>query len=680
MSYKKIFHSLPIISLTLLVCLLLSSFIMPSAVQANYEIDISQFQPGRIIDDAVFTQNDTMTVAEIQQFLERSLPGGVCERYKENFYSTYHQPPYTCLFEFQQNPTTKAHNYGLFESDGSPSAVEGGQTVAEIIWNASQENNINPQVLLVLLQREQSLITDTWPWPEQYAKATGYACPDDAACSPAYADFHAQIHGAAWQFRKYLDDTDEYWYIIGDNHIAYHPNRNCGTQLINIENKATIALYLYTPYTPNQAALNNPYGVGDNCSAYGNRNFWIYFTRWFGSTLSNTAPPSLPPIDEPTDFVEIAKYELSEQNIYSDADRTRVLGSEKATISTQQVVYGSLHIKNIGIKTWRKENLTLTPFATTDTSAFCHETWLNNCQTIGFLEEDVEPQKVGTFNFILKAPKDVGIFYEVLNIKQGKEYAQGDNLSILIEAVETETPPQGIIPPQATPPDNNENNNSNNEDAPPNSPTSVTLPDNWDSLTWWQKVQLNPWGCHDTTQIRADNGQCLSGGYTIPNSTPPQATPPDNNENNNSNNEDAPPNSPTSVTLPDNWDSLTWWQKVQLNPWGCHDTTQIRADNGQCLSGGYTIPNSTTTTIIVSTPITTVEAPSEPEDDNNGSAPSDENHETSPTSVTLPDNWDSLTWQQKVQLNPWGCHDTTQIRADNGQCLSGGYTIPNSIP
>ena len=673
--YKKLFHFLPTIFMVLLSTLLVSSFAMSTPSRANYEADISQFKPGRIIDDAIFTKADAMSVTEIQQFLEKSLPGGVCERYKENFYSTYHQPPYTCLFEFQQNPTTKAHNYGLFESDGSPSPVEGGQTVAEIIWNAAQEHGINPQVLLVLLQKEQSLITDTWPWPEQYAKATGYACPDNAACNPSYADFYAQIHGAAWQFRKYLDDMDEYWYIIGENHISYHPNPNCGTQLVNIENKATIALYLYTPYVPNQAALNNPYGIGDDCSAYGNRNFWLYFTRWFGSTLSNSIPPSVVPIDETEeDFVHLVKYEFVEQNIYSDADRTRVLGSEKATVGTQQVVYGSLRVRNTGAEAWKKDSLKLTPFAATDTSAFCHDSWQDDCQTLALLEEDVASQEVGVFNFTLKAPKDIGLFYEVLNIKQGEEYVQGDDLSLLIEVTRTETPPQGIVPPTTPPADEDE------ETPAPNAPpTTVTLPDNWDSLTWWQKVQLNPWGCHDTTQIRADNGQCLSGGYTIPSSSPAQNTPPADNNTNDNEEAQAPNTAPTTaptttVTLPDNWDSLTWWQKVQLNPWGCHDTTQIRADNGQCLSGGYTIPG-TTTTVASSPPITLTEDPAEAEvDDSN----SDSSPTTAPTTtVTLPDNWDSLTWQQKVQLNPWGCHDTTQIRADNGQCLSGGYTIPD---
>lgn len=49
-----------------------------------------------------------------------------------------------------------------------------------------------------------------------------------------------------------------------------------------LESFGTSALYNYTPYQPNQAALNNMYGSGDGCSAYGNRNFWRIFNDWFG--------------------------------------------------------------------------------------------------------------------------------------------------------------------------------------------------------------------------------------------------------------------------------------------------------------------------------------------------------------------------------------------------------------
>jgi hypothetical protein len=53
---------------------------------------------------------------------------------------------------------------------------------------------------------------------------------------------------------------------------------------VRIQNQATAALYIYTPYRPNQAALNAGWGTGDSCSSYGNRNFYNFYTLWFGST------------------------------------------------------------------------------------------------------------------------------------------------------------------------------------------------------------------------------------------------------------------------------------------------------------------------------------------------------------------------------------------------------------
>jgi len=59
----------------------------------------------------------------------------------------------------------------------------------------------------------------------------------------------------------------------------------CGTKTFPLKSQATAALYYYTPYTPNDAALSNLYGSGDTCSAYGNRNFWRYYWDWFGSPI-----------------------------------------------------------------------------------------------------------------------------------------------------------------------------------------------------------------------------------------------------------------------------------------------------------------------------------------------------------------------------------------------------------
>ncbi len=219
----------------------------------------SNFNPGFIISDAVFTNKNSMSPSDIQNFLNAKVP--TCDTWHAG--SGSNQPPFTCLKGYSQN----------------------GISAAQIIWNKAQEFNINPQVLIVLLQKEQGLITDTWPWEVQYRSATGYGCPDGAPCDAEYYGFTNQVHHAARMFRKIMDN-DPNWYTPyqpGVNYILFNPNSGaCHGSNVNIQNRATAALYNYTPYQPNPAALNNLYGTGDSCSAYGNRNFWRDFTDWFG--------------------------------------------------------------------------------------------------------------------------------------------------------------------------------------------------------------------------------------------------------------------------------------------------------------------------------------------------------------------------------------------------------------
>ena len=58
---------------------------------------------------------------------------------------------------------------------------------------------------------------------------------------------------------------------------------------MTIQNTATASLYNYTPYQPNAAALAAYPGTGDACSAYGNRNFFYLFRKYFGSTGGGTS-------------------------------------------------------------------------------------------------------------------------------------------------------------------------------------------------------------------------------------------------------------------------------------------------------------------------------------------------------------------------------------------------------
>lgn len=196
------------------------------------------------------------------------------------------RPGYTCLKDYRQNtPNRPADRY----CSGYSGAMN--ESAATIIYRVAQSCGINPQVLIVMLQKEQGLVTHTWPSQWRYDKALGQGCPDTAPCDPAYAGFFYQIYGAARQMNIYAEGKWFTYYAPGKTwNIRYHPNAACGSAPVYVENTATAALYYYTPYQPNRAALNAGYGEGDSCSAYGNRNFYQYFTDWFGSTHAPSAP------------------------------------------------------------------------------------------------------------------------------------------------------------------------------------------------------------------------------------------------------------------------------------------------------------------------------------------------------------------------------------------------------
>lgn len=229
--------------------------------------DLSKFDPGNIMSDAVMSNKNSMTEAQIQAFLNSKNP---CNNTNTHMAAWYPNLQYNI-------------KDGIFVCMAKESF--NGESAARIIWQAGQDYNINPQVLIVLLQKEQGLITDTWPNHVQYRTATGYGCPDTAPCDEQYYGLKNQVRLAAAMFRTVLNGG---WsnYPVGNNYVLYNPNHSCGGTNINIKNRATSALYRYTPYQPNQSALNAGYGTGDSCGAYGNRNFWLYFTDWFGTTTS----------------------------------------------------------------------------------------------------------------------------------------------------------------------------------------------------------------------------------------------------------------------------------------------------------------------------------------------------------------------------------------------------------
>jgi hypothetical protein len=230
----------------------------------------ADFDPGRIMSDSVFYAYGSLNVDQTQAFLNGQ--SGACAA------------GYTCLKNYAQaTPNIGADRYC------SGYAGSGGDSAATIIVKAANACKVSPKVLLVLLQKEQSLVTSTAPTPRNYSAATGFSCPDTAPCDPAYSGFAYQVYYAARQFQVYAQNPTLFNYRAGRTHnILYHPDasRNCGTKSVYVQNQATASLYIYTPYVPNTSALTNLYGLGDQCASYGNRNFWRIYTDWFGSTIS----------------------------------------------------------------------------------------------------------------------------------------------------------------------------------------------------------------------------------------------------------------------------------------------------------------------------------------------------------------------------------------------------------
>ncbi|MFB9664730.1 hypothetical protein HP467_07850 [Curtobacterium albidum] len=234
----------------------------------------SGFDPGNIISDANFYNANALNAAQVQYFLDQKVP--TCRSGSGP----------ACLRNYSQSTRSIA------AVAGRCSALGGGtMTGAQIIDSVARACGISQKVLLVLLEKEQGLVTSSAPTAYKYTHATGFACPDTAPCDPAYNGFFAQVYAAGLQFQRYKASPNSWGYQAGrTNTILYNPNAACGTKQVYIQNQATAALYIYTPYVPNQAAMNNLYGTGDSCSAYGNRNFWRMYTDWFGSTTGGNAP------------------------------------------------------------------------------------------------------------------------------------------------------------------------------------------------------------------------------------------------------------------------------------------------------------------------------------------------------------------------------------------------------
>lgn len=234
------------------------------------------FDPNKLIDDKVFSDIQTFGGASgIQKFLESK--NSVLANTSPEFLARLKEPTIPMLKKALDDPQPNLNRL---------------RTAAELIWDASQSSGLNPQVILVTLNKEQGLIDGITASSDRLQRALdfalGFACPDSTGCSQntLFPGFYYQLFGNLDSSgNRYLGTAKSLMksfttpggrgpvgngkvYKVGDivpltNTLGAYdgiPEQ----QTVMLTNNATAALYRFTPHVYN-----------------GNYNFWKFFNSWF---------------------------------------------------------------------------------------------------------------------------------------------------------------------------------------------------------------------------------------------------------------------------------------------------------------------------------------------------------------------------------------------------------------
>lgn len=204
---------------------------------ANIDPD---FNPNNIITDSQLLNSSTMTISDIQSFLESH------NSYLANYRTIDTYGQVKTAAEIIYNASVNNYNCEGVELSDKPTELEKKQKCKAI-------TTVNPQFLLILLQKEQSLVTENNPTRRQLDWATGYGCPDGGSCNPYWQGFGKQVNSAALQFWWYIQSPQQYNYKTGKSYTFSNPYGTISQQTVTVvpENNATAALYNYTPHVYN---------------------------------------------------------------------------------------------------------------------------------------------------------------------------------------------------------------------------------------------------------------------------------------------------------------------------------------------------------------------------------------------------------------------------------------------
>ncbi|MDI3496235.1 MAG: hypothetical protein PWQ35_256 [Patescibacteria group bacterium] len=250
-----------IINSLIIAIVILPLFSSPTKAQNVIDPD---FNPNNIISDDDILNTDSMTLADIQNFLQKY------NSYLANYITVNSNGVMKTAAEIIYDATNRN-----FDCEGV--TLSENPTEEEKRLKCRTIKTISPKFMLVLIQKESSLIEDSNATQSRLDWATGYGCPDNWTCNPYYKGFGKQVNSAALQFLAYMKEPQNYNYKVGHAYTFTNPYGTISQEKITVipQNQATAALYNYTPHVFN-----------------GNYNVYRLFKRYFPEEINTT--PSQP--------------------------------------------------------------------------------------------------------------------------------------------------------------------------------------------------------------------------------------------------------------------------------------------------------------------------------------------------------------------------------------------------
>ncbi|QQG49773.1 MAG: hypothetical protein HZB70_03185 [Candidatus Berkelbacteria bacterium] len=236
------------------------------------------FDKTNIISDSIYLDKSTMSAADINSFLASQGSG----------YASYVIPEYiTVAYPVGQGTWGYVSVRQWNDSSG---ATFFGKTVAQLIYDESQEHNINPRVILTTLQKESSAVTENILGQPRDQWAMGYGYPDHMDncfdtgnnCSQQEIDEYrnrAIDYGGVGQQIAYATSWFQRWY----NHFnGKDLTVTIGGDTFLCVTVATRVLYYYTPHIS------------------GNQNFYNIFNGWWGDPTLRLSYDDTSPLESVT--------------------------------------------------------------------------------------------------------------------------------------------------------------------------------------------------------------------------------------------------------------------------------------------------------------------------------------------------------------------------------------------